>query len=419
MPKLMQYTKGSIIYFEGDKDERVFVLNKGAVILTTLSVETNETETEHINNGEFFGVKSALGRFPREETATASAESTALVFTVQEFESAFSANKLVMMKMLRVFSKQLRDVHNRADTLLKTVVVDRDELMLDIARSFYNDERYTACCDVCARLAKTCPTSSHKTEVSQLYRDSKLRKDKLAERNASKDKSASSAEDGAVDTAMAQFALPAFKRFAKQYNNDDVIICEGEPGSSFYMIQKGRVQLVKCVNGTNKNLDILKPGELFGEMAILDNSPRSATCVAVGSTECLEFNKENFELLVMGNPRIAIVLLKSFCKRIYDQKRQLRTLAIKDPQARLADVFLMLDERNPVGEDVKTNERVFNITKEDLAHWTGLPAEEAHDEIDKLVGRHKIEVFDKRITVPDIADLRRMVDARASNARES
>lgn len=417
MPKLTQYTKGSIIYFAGDTDERIFILNKGAVNLTSVSIETNDTETEHINNGEFFGVKSALGRFPREETATAAVESTALVFTVPEFEKTFSANKSVMMKMLRVFSKQLRDVHNRADAVLNTVVADRDELMLSIAQSFFNDEKYTACVDVCTRVAKLVPDSSHKMEISKLYREAKLHKEKIAERDANVIKAAGAEAEAVADATMAQFALPAFKRFAKQYENDNVIICEGEPGNSFYMIQKGRVQLLKNVNDVNKNLDVLKPGELFGEMAILDNSPRSATCVAVGDTECLEFNKENFELLVMGNPRIAIVLLKSFCKRIYDQKRQLRTLSIKDAMARVADVFLMLDERTATGERPSTNERVFNITKEDLAHWTGLAANEAYDEINKMVKQRKIEVFDKHITVNDIVDMRRIVDTRVGNGQ--
>lgn len=412
MPKLVQYTKGSIIYFEGDKDERIFILNKGAVSLSSESVETKESLKERINSGEFFGVKSALGRFPREETATAVVESTMLSFTVSEFEKTFSTNKSVMMKMLRVFSRQLRDVHQRADTVMKTVHPEKDSLLLEIAKGFYEDERYASCCDVCSKFMTLCADSPQKQSVLSLYRDAKLRKDRTLNRKI--DAAPSEQEEYKEYSDTAQFQLPAFKRFAKQYENGDVIICEGEPGNSFYMIQKGRVQLLKCANGTNKNLDMLKPGELFGEMAILDNSPRSATCVAVGDTECLEFNKENFELLVMGNPRIAMVLLKSFCKRIYDQKRQLRTLSIKDPQARLADVFLMLDERSPMNadSDAKSNVRVFNITKDDLAHWTGLPAEKAHEEINKMVERHKIDIFDKHITVNDIAEMKRMVDTR-------
>ena len=84
MPKVMQYNKGSIIYFAGDRDDRVFILQKGCVIISTTDIETNLPVTEQIKNGEFFGVKSALGHFPREETATVLIDSVCLSLTVQE-----------------------------------------------------------------------------------------------------------------------------------------------------------------------------------------------------------------------------------------------------------------------------------------------------------------------------------------------
>ena len=48
MPKAMQYNKGSIIYFENDKDERIFILQKGVVILSSTDTETGMTETQHL-----------------------------------------------------------------------------------------------------------------------------------------------------------------------------------------------------------------------------------------------------------------------------------------------------------------------------------------------------------------------------------
>ena len=72
----------------------------------------------------------------------------------------------------------------------------------------------------------------------------------------------------------------AFSRFAKTFPKGSVIFSEFEPGDCFYLIQTGRVQLIKIVNGFEKNLDILQPSEIFGEMAILENSPRSATAIA-------------------------------------------------------------------------------------------------------------------------------------------
>src|SRR5574344_1783901 len=364
MPKAVQYTKGSIIYFAGDRDERVFILQQGIVILTSTDIETGAPVTEQIRNGEFFGVKSALGRFPREETATVLTDTLVVAMTVQEFEKVFSSNQQVILKMLRVFSNQLRQIHKKTESIL-------------------NKEN----------------------------KDAKLHADRQ-KKNVHADDPTLAAQG--QDSALKQFSLPAFEKKEKMYEPGQVIISEFEPGDCFYLIQSGNVQLVKCVNGAKKNLDILKPGEFFGEMAILDNSPRSATCVAVGNVECLEFRSENFELLITGNPQIAMILLKLFCKRIYDQKRRFRILVIKDLTARLADVFLMFDEMNPV-DNPNDRQRKFMVTTADLAHWAGLSLEATRDEVNKLVEKRKIEVYDTYMIVANIADMKRIVDTRAPN----
>lgn len=410
----MQYTKGSIIYFEGDKDERIFILQKGILVLTTTDVETHQPNTEQVRNGEFFGVKSALGHFPREETATALTDCVAIVLNVQEFENIFSSNKQVIMKMLRVFSNQLRQIHKKTEAILNNITEDRQSGMIAVAKSFYDDEQYLSCSDICVKFLSLYPDTPRKEEIAKLYADAKMRNEKQQAR--AKKEEVMDESDDSDNQSLKQFALPAFKRFAKQYSPGNVIIAEFEPGNSFYLIQSGLVQLVKCVNGTNKNIDIMKSGEFFGEMAILDNSPRSATCLALSAVECLEFNKENFEVLMTGNPQIAIILLKLFCKRIYDQKRRFRTLTIKDPQARVADVFLMLDEIYPSPSAINM-QRKFNVTFTDVAHWAGYTPEEARDEINKLVEKRKIEVYDNYIIVENIADMKRIVDTR-SDTRE-
>ena len=408
MPKAMQYTKGSIIYFEGDHDERIFIMQQGAVLLTSTDIESGQPVAEQVKSGEFFGVKSALGHFRREETATALVPTVAVALTIQEFELLFSNNKALIMKMLRVFSNQLRQIHKKTESILNNIQEDQQSGMIAVANSFYEEEQYRSACDVYMKFMKRYPNSPQFAEVQKKYNDSKLRSDKLA--SVSRGIPVDYDDDGG-NASLKLFQLPAFERFAKTYEPGEVIIAEYEPGDSFYLIQSGRVQLVKCVNGSKKNLDVLKPGEFFGEMAILDNSPRSATCMAAGRVKCLEFNKENFELLITGNPQMALLLLKLFCKRIYDQKRRFRILVIKDLQARLADVFMLLDEMNPVINEAEKQRR-FNVTIADIAHWAGLSAEVTRDEINKFVERRKIEVYDNYMIVNNINDMKRTVDTR-------
>lgn len=410
MPKVMQYNKGAIIYFAGDHDERVFILQKGCVVISSTDIESNLPVTEQIKNGEFFGVKSALGHFPREETATVLMDSVCIALTVQEFENIFSSNKALILKMLRVFSNQLRHVHTQMEEILnKGKDVNRQSGLLSVAQAFYDDEKWRSCADVCLAYLKRYPGTPDEGAVKKMFVTSQARAE-----SASRFSASDTVAEGAVsgDKSLKVFELPAFDRFTKKYEPGQVIIAEFEPGESFYLIQKGTVQLVKCVNGQNKNLDILKPGEFFGEMAILDNSPRSATCLALGNVQCLEFNKANFELLITGNPQIALNILKLFCKRIYDQKRRFKILVIQDPQARVADVFCMLNEMNP---PANTNEkqRRFNVTVQDVAQWAALPLQKTMEELNNFASARKIEIFESNIIVTNIAAMKRIVDTRS------
>lgn len=410
MPKVMQYNKGAIIYFAGDHDERVFILQKGCVVISSTDIESNLPVTEQIKNGEFFGVKSALGHFPREETATVLMDSVCISLTVQEFENIFSSNKALILKMLRVFSNQLRHVHTQMEEILnKGKDVNRQSGLLSVAQAFYDDEKWRSCADVCLAYLKRYPGTPDEGAVKKMFATSQARAKSVSRFSAS-----DTVAEGAVsgDKSLKVFELPAFDRFTKKYEPGQVIIAEFEPGESFYLIQKGTVQLVKCVNGQNKNLDILKPGEFFGEMAILDNSPRSATCLALGNVQCLEFNKANFELLITGNPQIALNILKLFCKRIYDQKRRFKILVIQDPQARVADVFCMLNEMNPPANP-NEKQRRFNVTVQDVAQWAALPLQKTMEELNNFASARKIEIFESNIIVNNIAAMKRIVDTRS------
>jgi len=210
--------------------------------------------------------------------------------------------------------------------------------------------------------------------------------------------------------------LSAFGRFTRTFNAGEMIFSEFEPGDTFYLIQSGRVQLVKLIGEFERTLDILQPSEMFGEMAILENSPRSATAIALDEVKVLEFNSQNFEILLLGNPQIAFKLLKMFCKRIYDSKRRFMILTLQEPQAKIADVFLMLDE-TITNTDRSSTRREFKTTVEGVAHWAGMSVNEARDILGHFVNQHRIEIFPDRITVKNINDFARFVGSRRKDMR--
>lgn len=111
MPIARNYKPGSICYFEGDKNsEEIYILQNGKIVLVSQAIDTEGEIRETITDGEFFGVKSALGRYPREETAQVLTPCVVLVLTQDEFEQMMMRNFRVLMKMLKVFSNQLRRI---------------------------------------------------------------------------------------------------------------------------------------------------------------------------------------------------------------------------------------------------------------------------------------------------------------------
>ena len=104
-----------------------------------------------------------------------------------------------------------------------------------------------------------------------------------------------------------------------------------------------------------------------------------------------------------GNPQIALTLLRTFVKRIYDQRRRFMILKLNDVQARVADVFLMLFEGMNTDPDQTSCE--FSVTSNDVAHWAGLGPDQVRTVINQLANQRRIEVYPNKIVVTNIHDL--------------
>ena len=201
-----------------------------------------------------------------------------------------------------------------------------------------------------------------------------------------------------------------FGRFGVEYSPNQIIFCEYEPGYEFYFIQKGKVRIVKIINDREKTIDVLGPGDVFGEMAILEEQPRSATVIAMDNVRVLKFHRDNFDALLAGNPQLAYKLLLIFSKRIYDQKRRLMILLLEEPSVKVMDVLIMLAEQNQQFDF--EGEITLNTTARQVASWAGMAESEAQKELTHLARVDKIDLFEDRIVVKNIRDFQRVVTSR-------
>lgn len=113
------YKSGSVVYFAGDTSDRVYILKEGQAQSIFLSEETGYEAREVINVGEFFGVKSILGTYPQEDTVQCLSDCVVIIITYEEFENLVAKNKPIIIKMLRVFSNQLRRLNKKVRNLVE------------------------------------------------------------------------------------------------------------------------------------------------------------------------------------------------------------------------------------------------------------------------------------------------------------
>jgi len=102
----------------------------------------------------------------------------------------------------------------------------------------------------------------------------------------------------------------------KLYPDGEPIVRQGEMGDSMFVIQQGNVEVLREEAGRTFRLTSLGPGELFGEMALFEKAPRSATVRAVGEARVLTVDKRTFLQRVQEDPSLAFRVLQTMSARI-------------------------------------------------------------------------------------------------------
>lgn len=100
----------------------------------------------------------------------------------------------------------------------------------------------------------------------------------------------------------------------RKFESGHVVFKEGDIGDSFYLIIEGKVRVTKTVDGDKiEDVATLKSGDYFGEMALLDGEPRSASVVAIEPTKVLEVKNSQFIKMIMDDDNFARKVLWAFC----------------------------------------------------------------------------------------------------------
>lgn len=113
------------------------------------------------------------------------------------------------------------------------------------------------------------------------------------------------------------------------YKDTEIIIKQGDQGDCMFVVQEGKVAIVKEVDGDEVQLALRGKGEFFGEMAIFEREPRSATARALGEARVLTIDKKNFMRRVHEDPSLAFYIVQEMSARIRALSSEVTRLQVK------------------------------------------------------------------------------------------
>jgi CRP/FNR family cyclic AMP-dependent transcriptional regulator len=109
----------------------------------------------------------------------------------------------------------------------------------------------------------------------------------------------------------------------KLYRDGEDIVCQGEVGDCMYVIQTGQAEAIQGKEGKEVRLAVLGEGDVFGEMALFERMPRSATVRALGDVRVLTIDKKTFLRQVHEDPSLAFRILQKMSYRIRELDTEL------------------------------------------------------------------------------------------------
>ena len=188
----------------------------------------------------------------------------------------------------------------------------------------------------------------------------------------------------------------------KRYPKDTVVFFENEEGDFFFTILEGRIKVtILGDDGREVILSVLGPGDFFGEMALLDNEPRSATAIAVEESELLSLHRNDFQSVLNDNRSITSALIRVLSARLRRANHQISTLALLDVYGRVARVIV--DKAREEGKRLRDGRIAFRrATHQEIANRIGTTRETVTRMLKDLERQGLIHVEGKEIVVqPD------------------
>src|SRR6201995_1491751 len=181
-------------------------------------------------------------------------------------------------------------------------------------------------------------------------------------------------------------ALDQLCRYAKHtvLKRGATIFSKGDPGNSLYAVVAGTVKIsISSPDGRNAILNLIGPGETFGEMSVLDGQTRSADATANTNCEIYVIDRRDFLPFMRTQPALSMKFIELLCTRLRWTSDQVEQVILQDLPGRLAGALLRLSEK----EKASSAGRAIAITQQEISEMVGMTRESINKQLRAWAGR--------------------------------
>lgn len=347
-----KYQQKSYIILEGEKRSQSFhIIKEGKVNITKKNPVVGEKPSEVLGPGDFFGVVGAMSQLPQLESAYAMTTVVTISINYKKFPEMVQSNPALAVKIIRSFSRKLRQFSERNMSDNDTHVGEDENfrILYNLGLNYLNlgKKRMAAYIFKCYLHYLPNGTNADKAKENLIELDSKTPFTK---------------KTGTI----------------QQFNDGEIIFCQNEPSNEVYILKSGRIRISKIVDSKEIQLFIMMPGDIFGEMSLIENKTRSATAIALEDSELMVIKKENFETMSQKEPQLMARIISILSERIWNANKLILNSYLPDLDSKILDMLLILYERSKV---VVSGLQVFDFKVQfnDVVGMVGI-----EEKIDKL-----------------------------------
>ena len=193
------------------------------------------------------------------------------------------------------------------------------------------------------------------------------------------------------------------ERYGRRLSAGEVVYSEGEAAEHCFLIEDGRARLVKHVRASERSLTVLRPGDLFGEDALIEGATRSSSAVALTDLTVLALDRATFGILLSGNSDVARRFVQQLVRRLRDAEEQLENAMLRDHPSRVINTLLRLARPDEAGHAVR-------VSPLELSSRVGLDVDAVKRAVQQLRDGGYLRIVQESILIPDLGALQQLYE---------